>query len=241
MSGSNFSSSVAYGGEDSQSQTPLGTSSVFACNSRTTVNSNASSSNHIPLGTLALFGQTAHTSSATPQVAATPDASQATEIPIDRESEDIMDHDAAHSDHSDDEAESEFGDDTVLTAPKIDAILACILLLSSDSAIAATNAHATIGRLSSEILALRLSNQSLGDQLSAVKTALVSLRTGSTFELRQGPNPPPAQTYAGVACAVPANPSANTGGNPPKSRKPKAKIPFIAKSPFSCAERQLVL
>lgn len=144
MFGPTFSSSVAFGEPDSQSQTPMGSSSLVPRNSRPSANSNASSSNRIPLGTSVLFGTNPRPSSATRQVAATLYASKATEVPVEREPEDIMDHDAAQSDHSDNESESDFSEDKILTTARIDPILAGVPGLAADSAAAAANAQSCI-------------------------------------------------------------------------------------------------
>lgn len=169
MFGPIFLSRVVFGDQDPQSQTTLGTTSLFAHNSCPSGNSNASS-NRTRLSSSALFGYNPRPSSTTSQIAVTPDATQATSIPVEKEPrEDIMDHDATQSDHADNESESDFGEDLVLNSAKIATILAYVLPFSADSAAAATNAQSCIGRLSGEILALWLSNQSFRDQFTAIK------------------------------------------------------------------------
>lgn len=131
-----------------------------------------------------------------------------------------MDHDAAQSDHSDNESKSDCGidEDPVLNSAKIDAILACLLCISADSAANAVNALSSIWPLSGEIVAFLLYNQSLGDQLAAIVTEIVALRA-SPATLHQNPPPAPAQTYADAAWSASANPPTNR----PKPGNPRSR------------------
>lgn len=243
MSGPTFFSNFAFGQQDSQSQFPLGISSLFTRNCSPYANSNASSFNRTPLGTSALYGKTARPSSATPQIAATSDASQTTQTPIERESgEDLMDNDATHFDPSKNQSEIDFGDEDVLFSAKLDTILGCVLKSSSDAATANIVLTSSVARVFWELLAGRIAIQDPGDNVVALKATVVSLeaKLANSSQFRPAPGcPVPAQTYEAAAQSAPSNPTALA---PPKAQKKnKAKSPALAKSPYSRTERQVVL